>query len=74
MATDEIRNLPGMLTAAGVCIIHWIVSTFYGDDDLNDEAYLAYLKHSIRLMYSIEKQRRAILQMATELLADKGRV
>ena len=64
----EIKNLPGMLTAANLCIINWIVSTFYADGDLNDYEYLAYLKHSVRLMYSIEKQRSTILQIAADLL------
>jgi len=64
----EINNLPGMLTAAGVCIINWIVSTYHRDDDLNDDEYLTYLKHGVRLMYSIEKHRRNISQMAAELV------
>ena len=74
LAAVEIDHLPGMLTAASLCIIHWIVSTFYGNNELNDDAYLAYLKHSARLMYSIEKQRRAILQMVADLPTKKGRV
>jgi len=68
LVAAEINNLPGMLTAAGLCIINWIVSTYHEDDNLNDDEYLVYLKHSVRLMYSIEKQRSAILQMAAELL------
>ena len=64
----EIKILPGMLTAANLCIINWIVSTFYADDDLNDHEYLAYLKHSVRLMYSIEKHRRTISRIAADLL------
>ena len=64
----EMNNLPDMLTAAGLCIINWIVSTYLEDDDLSDDEYLVYLKHSVRLMYSIEKQRRNISQMAADLL------
>ena len=64
----EIKNLPGMLSAANLCIINWIVSTFYADDDLNDYEYLAYLKHSVRLMYSIDKHRSTISQIAADLL------
>ena len=64
----EIKNLPGMLTAANLCIINWIVSTFYAADDLNDYEYLTYLKHSVRLMYSIEKHRSTISQIAADLL------
>ena len=69
LVAAEINNLPGMLTAASLCIISWIVSTYSGDNDLNEDEYLTYLKHSVRLMYSIEKQRRNISKMAVELLA-----
>jgi homoserine kinase type II len=68
LAAAEIHNLPGMLTAAGLCIINWIVSTYHEDDDLNDDEYLAYLKHGVSLIYSIEKHRSAISQMAGDLL------
>ena len=64
----EIKNLTGMLAAANLCIINWIVSTFSADDELNDYEYLTYLKHSVRLMYSIEKQRSTISQIAADLL------
>lgn len=64
----EIKNLPDMLTAADLCLINWIVSTFYADDDLNDYEYLTYLKHSVRLMYSIAQHRRTIAQIAADLL------
>jgi hypothetical protein len=64
----EIKNLPSMLTAANACIIYWIVSTFYTDVDLNEYEYLSYLKHSVRLMYSIEKHRSTILEIAADLL------
>ncbi|MGD8447493.1 MAG: phosphotransferase [Desulfobacterales bacterium] len=69
LAAAEVHNLPGMLTAAGLCIIDWIVSTYHEDEELTDDEYLVYLKHSVRLMYSIEKQRRNISQMAADLLA-----
>jgi homoserine kinase type II len=66
--TSESGNLPSMLTAANLCIMNWIVSTFYGGDDLNDSEYLAYLKHSVRLMYFIARHRSTISRIATELL------
>jgi homoserine kinase type II len=66
--TVEFRNLPDMLSAANLCIINWIVSTFYLDDDLDDHEYLAYLKHSVKLMYFIAKHRRNLSQIAADLL------
>lgn len=50
----EIKTLPSMLIAANLCIISWIVSSFHAVDDPEDDEYLAYLKHSVRLQYSIE--------------------
>ncbi len=64
----EIGNLTGMLTAANLCIINWIVTTFHSDDEFSDDEYLAYLKHAVRLMYSIANHRSAISQIAAELL------
>jgi len=66
--TVEIRNLPDMLSAANLCILNWIVSIFYLDDDLADHEYLAYLKHSVRLMYFIAKHRHKLSQIVADLL------
>jgi homoserine kinase type II len=63
----EIKNLPDMLTAANLCIMNWIVSTFHADDDLNDYEYLAYLRHSVRLMYFIAQHRNTMSQIAADL-------
>jgi homoserine kinase type II len=60
----EIKNLPAMLAAANLCILNWIVSTFYADDDLDDDEYLAYLKHCVALMYSIETCKNEISRIA----------
>ena len=65
--TVEIKNLPGMLSAANLCIVNWIVTTFHQETDLNDHEYLDYLKHSVRLMYFIAEHRSNISQMASEL-------
>ncbi|MHC4792537.1 MAG: phosphotransferase [Planctomycetota bacterium] len=59
----EIKNLPTMLAAANLYLINWIVATYYADPDLNDYEYLAYLKHTVRLMHWIEKHEDDIVQM-----------
>ena len=66
--TMEIKHLPSMLSAANLCILKWIVATFYKDADLNDHEYLAYLKHNVRLMYFIAEHRSHISQIASDLL------
>ncbi|UCH20708.1 MAG: phosphotransferase [Deltaproteobacteria bacterium] len=61
----EIKNLPTMLAAANLYLINWIVTTYYTDPDLNDYEYLAYLKHTVRLMHWIENHVNDITQMAS---------
>jgi homoserine kinase type II len=63
----EIKNLPAMLAAASLYLINWIVATYYADPDLNDYEYLAYLKHTVRLMHWIEKHEHDIIQMLSAL-------
>jgi homoserine kinase type II len=61
----EIKYLPAMLAAANLYLINWIVVTYYADPDLNDYEYLAYLKHTVRLMHWIEKHEDDILHMTS---------
>ena len=63
----EIKNLPAMLAAANLYLINWIVTTYYRDPDLNDSEYLAYLKHTVRLMQWIEHHEDDIVQMTSAL-------
>jgi homoserine kinase type II len=65
--TVEIRNLTAMLSAANLCIVHWIVSRVHTNVDLNDLEYLAYLKHHVRLMYFIDEHRSELSQLAVDL-------
>ncbi|UCE54056.1 MAG: hypothetical protein JSV31_01035, partial [Desulfobacterales bacterium] len=59
----EIKNLPTMLSAANQYLINWIVTTYCEDAELNDYEYLAYLKHTVRLMYWLEDHKDDIAQM-----------
>lgn len=70
----EIKNLPAMLAAANLCIINWIVSTYFTDDDLNDDEYLTYIKHSVALMYSIDAYKNEIFQMASAIYRIGGKM
>ena len=65
--TAEIRNLTAMLSAANLCIVHWIVSRVHTNVDLNAFEYLTFLKHHIRLMYFIAEHQSDIWQLASEL-------
>ncbi len=65
--TVEISYLIAMLSAANLCIIHWIVSRVHTNADLNDLEYLTYLKHHVRLMYFIAENRSDISQLTADL-------
>ena len=47
----EFHNLLPMLSFANLYLINWTVRTYHANPALNDYEYLAYLKHSVRLMY-----------------------
>ena len=63
----EIKNLPPMLAAANQYLINWIVVAYYDDPDLNDYEYLAYLKHTVRLMHWIDKHEDDISRMTLDI-------
>lgn len=56
----EFKNLPKMLALANIYLINWEATDYYGNMDLNDYEYLAYLKHNIRLMQWIEEHKDEI--------------
>ena len=63
----EIKNLSAMLAASNLYLINWIVEAYYTDPDLDDDEYLTYLKHTVRLMYWIENHENEIFQMTSAL-------
>jgi len=56
----EFKNLPKMLALANIYLINWEATDYYGNMDLNDYEYLAYLKHNVRLMQWIEEHKDEI--------------
>jgi homoserine kinase type II len=63
----EIKNLPAMLAAANLYLINWIVTTYYTDPDLNEYEYLAYLKHTVRLMHWIRNPVNDVDKLASTI-------
>ena len=63
----ELQNLLPMLILANLYLINWIVGTYHTDPDLNDYEYLAYLKHTVKLMYWIEEHKTDIEKMAVTI-------
>ena len=58
----EQELLPKMLDIANIYLVHWGVSTYQGTAGANDYEYLAFLKHSVRLMHWLESHRTAVVK------------
>ncbi|MCJ7830426.1 MAG: phosphotransferase, partial [Desulfobacterales bacterium] len=68
IAAPEMKLLPKMMTIANIYLLHWGVNLYQARENLNDYEYLAYLKHSVRLMRWIEAHREAIEDTAGKTL------
>ena len=69
LSDDEQRLLPKMLAIANIYLVHWEVADFYDIEEVNDNEYLVYLKHNVRLMRWIETHRPAIAETIANALA-----
>jgi homoserine kinase type II len=52
--------MPTMLSIANIYLVHWEISNFYDNKEVDENAYLGYLKHNIRLMRWLETHFSAI--------------
>ncbi len=64
----EKEMMPKMLMIANIYLLHWAVTSYLEREDTNDYEYLAYLKHSTRLMDWIECYKNDIVDMVKEAL------
>jgi len=64
----ERKLLPKMLDMANIYLIHWEVSTYINETGVNADEYLAYLKHSIRLMHWLGAHRAEVIKTIARAL------
>ena len=64
----ELKNLHTMLAIANIYLVKWEIAEFYSNPDSNVYEYLAYLKHSIRVMQWIEKHEDEINSMIKDVV------
>jgi len=64
----EKEMIPKMLMIANIYLLHWGVARYLDRKDTNEYEYLAYLKHSTRLMGWIECYKDDIVDMVKEAL------
>jgi homoserine kinase type II len=69
LTSAEQRLLPKMLDIANIYLIHWEVSTYMDTAGVDDDEYLAYLKHNIRLMHWLEDHRAAVIETIVRALS-----
>lgn len=64
MSPAELRHFPDMLAAANLTLVKWVtVDNFFSNGSTCDEEeYLSYLRHHIRLMRWIEGRQKEISQ------------
>ena len=60
LTPTEQKLLPKMLDIANTYLIHWEVSAFMDEAGADDDEYLTYLKHSVRLMHWLEAHRAVV--------------
>jgi homoserine kinase type II len=55
MSAAELELLPRMIANANIYILNWDITAYYEDKDArNDDEYLMYLEHQIKVMEFIE--------------------
>jgi len=53
----EKRYLPWMLAAANLFVMHWTIVDFYSLEKPDDDVYMKFLNHGLRLMNWVEAQK-----------------
>ncbi|MDM8540516.1 phosphotransferase [Desulfococcaceae bacterium HSG9] len=69
LSDDEQQLLPTMLAIADIYLVHWEVADFHDTEEADDNEYLVYLKHNVRLMRWIETHHFAIAEAIDNALA-----
>jgi len=69
LTPTEQKLLPKMLDIANIYLIHWEVSAYMDEAGADDDEYLTYLKHSVRLMQWLAAHRDAVIKTIAGALA-----
>ena len=56
----EKAYLPAMLAAANLYVLHWTLVDFYSSEDPDEDEYMVYLNHGLKLMAWIEAHKDQI--------------
>lgn len=68
LSTLEKAYLPEMLAAANLFVLHWTIVDFYSIENPDEDEYLVYLNHGLKLMDWIETHKDGIASMTDDIL------
>ena len=73
MSAAELELLPRMIANANIYILNWDVTAYYEDKEaLNDDEYLMYLEHQIKVMEFIESHIEELAEIAASAAVVAG--
>ena len=60
LTSIEKKFFPSMLAAANLFVLHWAIVDFFTAVNPNDDEYLEYFDHNLKLMYWVENHQRLL--------------
>ncbi|MGD2185694.1 MAG: phosphotransferase [Desulfobacterales bacterium] len=63
----ERTFLPSMLAAANLFVLHWTIVDFYSIENPDEDEYLVFLNHGLKLMQWIEAQKDQIVGLIDQI-------
>ncbi len=67
LGTLEKAYLPAMMAAANLYVLHWTLVDFYSIENPDEDEYLVYLNHGLKLMDWIEAHKDHIAGMVDQI-------
>ena len=64
MSQAELACLPRMIANANLFVLNWDIAAYYADKDPNEDEYLTYLEHNLKLMEFIESHQAELAQVS----------
>jgi homoserine kinase type II len=64
MSEAELTCLPRMIANANLYVLNWDITAYYADKEPDDDEYLTYLEHNVKLMEFIESHEADLARIA----------
>ena len=64
MSDAELACLPRMIANANLYVLNWDITAYYADKAPDDDEYLKYLEHNVKLMEFLESHESALARIA----------